>query len=203
MNTRERFSVILLILGLILVIIPGSGNRILVFKAEKLLPETLEENSFLSVDQVARLIVTEDRNIRLIDLRREEEFRKFNIPGSVNIPYLEFLKNNNDRYLSDNGIRKILYSNGDLESNYCYIIARGSDYKNILVMKGGMNEWFRTVMNSTFTGERITARENALFETRSRAGKLFTEMNSLPDSLKAKFIKAKLAAVKKLDGGCE
>ena len=39
-------------------------------------------------------------------------------------------------------------------------------------------------MNSTFTGERISARENALFETRTRARKMFTEINSLPDSLK-------------------
>jgi hypothetical protein len=33
-------------------------------------------------------------------------------------------------------------------------------------MKGGLNEWFNTVMNSSFTGDKISARENALFETR-------------------------------------
>ena len=70
-------------------------------------------------------------------------------------------------------------------------------------MKGGLNEWFTTVMNSNFTGDRISARENALFETRTNARKLFTEINSLPDSLKMKFIEAKHIAVKKLDGGCE
>ena len=58
-------------------------------------------------------------------------------------------------------------------------------------------------MNSSFTGEKISARENALFETRTRAGKLFTEINRLPDSLKLKFIEAKHIAFKKLDGGCE
>lgn len=68
---------------------------------------------------------------------------------------------------------------------------------------GGLNEWFNTVMNSSFTGERISVRENALFETRTRAKKMFTEINSLPDSLKLKFIKAKHISSKKLDGGCE
>jgi hypothetical protein len=58
-------------------------------------------------------------------------------------------------------------------------------------------------MNSSFSGERISARENALFETRTRARKLFTEINSLPDSLKLKFIEAKHIAAKKLDGDCE
>jgi hypothetical protein len=58
-------------------------------------------------------------------------------------------------------------------------------------------------MNSRFTGTRISARENALFETRTKAGKMFTEINNLPDSLKLKFIRSKLTAAKKLDGGCE
>ena len=69
--------------------------------------------------------------------------------------------------------------------------------KNTYVMKGGLNEWFNTVMNSSFTGERISARENALFETRTRAKKMFTEMNSLPDSLKVKFIQTKHIDCKK------
>jgi hypothetical protein len=66
-----------------------------------------------------------------------------------------------------------------------------------------MNEWYNTVMNSSFRGEKISARENALFETRTRAKKIFTEMNSLPDSLKMKFIQSQHLAAKKLDGGCE
>jgi hypothetical protein len=70
-------------------------------------------------------------------------------------------------------------------------------------MKGGLNEWFNVVMNSKFTGDKISARENALYETRTRAKKMFTEMNSLPDSLKLKFIMSKHLAAKKLDGGCE
>jgi hypothetical protein len=70
-------------------------------------------------------------------------------------------------------------------------------------MKGGLNEWFSTVMNSTFTGERISARENALFETRTRARKIFTEINSLPESEKIKFFESKHLEAKKLDGGCE
>ena len=70
-------------------------------------------------------------------------------------------------------------------------------------MKGGLNEWFTTVMNSSFKGGRLSPRENALFETRTRARKIFTEINSLPDSLKLKFIEARHIAARKLDGGCE
>ena len=72
-------------------------------------------------------------------------------------------------YLNNPNITNILYSNGDFDSNYALVLARGMNYKNVYIMKGGLNEWFNTVINSSFTGERISARENALFETRTRA----------------------------------
>jgi rhodanese-related sulfurtransferase len=139
----------------------------------------------------------------IYDLRTHEEFKTMNIPGSVNMPYEELLNNKNDLYLSDKSIKKIFYSNGDFDSNYAFAIARGLNYRNIYVMKGGLNEWFNTVMNSNFTGEKISARENALFETRFRARKIFTDINSLPDSLKTKYFEARQIAATKLDGGCE
>ncbi len=105
--------------------------------------------------------------------------------------------------LNNGKARNILYSNGDFDSNFALVIARGLKYNNTYVMKGGLNEWFRTVMNSSFSGERITARENSLFETRTRARNMFTEINNLPDSLKQKYFESLHIAAKKLDGGCE
>ena len=88
-------------------------------------------------------------------------------------------------------------------SNYALVYARGLGYKNSFVMEGGLSEWFNTVMESKFTGERISARENALYETRTKAAQLFTQFNSMPDSLKAVFMAANKFSAKKLDGGCE
>ncbi len=70
-------------------------------------------------------------------------------------------------------------------------------------MKGGLNEWFKTVMLSQFKGEKITPLENALYETRFNARKAFTQINSLPDSLKKQYFKAKEIKQLKLDGGCQ
>jgi len=203
MNTRENISAILLCLGFIIALLPLSGHRSFTVNPQKLLSEVLDEKTYYTVDQVARFITSEDSTIQIIDLRSDEEFRSVNIPGSINIPYNELLNKDPDSFLSNGNIKKILYSNGNYDSNFAFVIAKGLNYKNIYVMKGGLNEWFTTVMNSSFTGERISARENALFETRLRARKLFTEINSLPDSLKLKFIAAKNSFSKKLDGGCE
>ena len=100
-------------------------------------------------------------------------------------------------------MRNIFYSNGDMDANYALILARGLGYKNCFVMKGGLNAWYETIMNSEFTGERISASENALFETRMKARSLFNEVNSMPDSLKLAYIASKRFDPKKLDGGCE
>ena len=203
MNPREKLSAILICLGLILALLPLTSNRSFSSRPKKVLQEVLDPEITLTADQVARLVAAGDNSIQLIDLRSPEEFRAFNIPGSVNVPYNEFLNSDPHRILKNGKAKNILYSNGDMYANYALTIARGLSYNNTYVMKGGLNEWFNIVMNSSFSGERISARENALYEARFRARKMFTEINSLPDSLKQKFIESKLLAAKKLDGGCE
>lgn len=203
MIMRGKFSAGLLCMGLIVALLPISAGRSLSVRPQKLMVELLDEKTYFSVDQVAKFLVTEDSTVQFFDLRSPGEFSAINIPGSINIPYNELLNNDPGKFLSDENIKKIFYSNGDFDSNYAFAIASGLNYKNIFVMKGGLNEWFKTIMNSNFSGDRISARENALFETRFRARKMFSEINSLPDSLKVKYIEAKHIAAKKLDGGCE
>ena len=203
MNTRGKFSVGLLCLGIILALLPLSGSRSFTVRPQKLLSEVLDNSTYLTVDQVAGFIVSEDSSVQVIDLRTPDEYRMANIPGSINIPYDKLLEIDPGSISNNGKTRNIFYSDGDFNSNYALAIARGLNIRNTYVMKGGMNEWFNTVMNSSITGERISARENALLETRTRAKKMFTEMNSMPDSLKLKFIESKHIAAKKLDGGCE
>jgi len=203
MDIRKQFSALLLLLSLLLALLPLSANRSFTVKPEKLLSDVLDKNISMTVDQVAGFIVSEDSTIQLIDLRPSDEFRKQSIPGAVNIPYNEFIKKDPEIYLNNKNIRNIFYSNGDIEPGYALVFARGLGYDNCYVMEGGVSEWKRTIIETKFTGDRITARENALFEIRKRAAEMFTELNSLPDSLKIKFLESKKFSAKKLDGGCE
>ncbi|MBI5010981.1 MAG: rhodanese-like domain-containing protein [Bacteroidia bacterium] len=202
MNIREKISIILVGLGVILAMLPLTGNRSFTVNPQKLVTGAFDQTSYFTSDQVARFIATEDTSIQLIDLRSQKEFSKLNIPGSINIPYESFI-DIAPGTLTGGDIKYILYSNGDIDANNAWVIAKGLKINNVYVMKGGLNEWFSTVMNSRFTGERISARENALFESRRKAGQIFTEINSLPDSLKRKYFEARHVAAKKLDGGCE
>jgi rhodanese-related sulfurtransferase len=203
MTARQIITSILLLLGGIMLFIPLSGKYSLRANPGQVLATVLDESNSFTADQVARFVVTEDSTLQLIDLRTPAEYRESNIPGSVNIPWEDFLKKDLGPYLDDPGMRHVFYSNGDLNSGYAQTLAIGLGYKNCFVMKGGLNAWYARIMNSEFEGTKISARENALFETRLKARTLFTEVNSMPDSLKAAFIASKRFDPKKLDGGCE
>ena len=202
MNARLKLSSVLLLLGLMLAFLPLSGKYSFHGKPDRLVTALLDEQSFFTPDQVARFVVTEDSTVQLIDLRTPGEFKAFSIPGSVNLPYSDLLSSDLESYLN-RGVRNIFYANGDYQANYAFVIAKGLGFDNSYVMKGGLNSWYEVVMNSEFRGEKITARENALFETRTKARKMFTEINSMPDSLKSKYSEAREIERKKLDGGCE
>ena len=205
MNTRVVISVLLVSLGFILAFLPSPDKPSLIIKPEKVLASAMDANNGFTAYQVAKFIVSEDSTVQLIDLRPDNEFSKFNLPGSTGLSYEGLVKNPDSlRFVLNRGYSKnIFYSNGDLESSYAFVIARGMGFNNVFVMRNGLNGWFRDVMNSEFKGERITARENALFETRARAKRLFNEINSLPDSLKVNYMKSRELEAKKLDGGCE
>ena len=203
MVTRDRFSAVLLAMGLILAFLPSPEGKIFTARPGSFLRESMKEESFLSVDEVAGFMVREDSTVQLIDVRTPEEYRECNIPGSVNIPLSRIAEKEWEGYLGRENITSIFYSNGDSRSNYAWAIATGIGYENCSVMTGGLNDWFKTIMNTKFTGKTISPRENRLFETRTRAKNLFVSINSLPDSLKAKFMEAKKIATRKLDGGCE
>jgi rhodanese-related sulfurtransferase len=203
METRIKFSLLLILLGILLAFLPLSANRSFTVKPLRLLSDVLNKEASFSVDQIAEFMVREDSTIQLIDLRSSEESKRITMPGAINIPYPEFIQKDPEIYLNKKAIKNIFFSNGDIESSYALVYARGLGYKNTYLMEGGVSEWSKTIIETRFSGDRITARENALFETRKRAGEMFTELNSLPDSLKTRFLESKRFSAKKLDGGCE
>jgi rhodanese-related sulfurtransferase len=203
MNGRIQITAFLLILGSFLAFIPQKKPDRFAVKSNELAQWAVADTFILSVDEVATLINREVRDVTLIDVRSEEDFRTCNLPGSVHIPLEKIADPVHRDILNRRTGKNIFYSNGDEKSAAALTFAAGLGYKNNFRMKGGLNEWFSVVMHSAFTGERLTAGENALFGNRYDARKLFTEYNSLPDSLKSKLFVSRQVEKAKLDGGCE
>ena len=203
MNFRISISIALLCFGLMAAILPHRDNNPGYLSPKQSLKILQNPDNSISADELARAIVNEDSGLQLIDLRTAREFRKANIPGSINIPIAELANKEYSGYLNQKGKRIVFYSNGDVFSSEAWTISSQMGVKNCYMLKGGMNEWYKTVMLTEFKGETISPAENALFEVRYKARNFFTQMNSIPDSLKAKFLTAKKTEAKKLVGGCE
>ena len=203
MNARIKFSILLIGVGIIMAFLPFNTARSFQLKPDELLSKSVSDDIYFSVDQVARFINNEDTTFQLIDVRSAEQFKACNIPGSVNIPFDDFSNARWEVYLNQKGLKNIYYGNGDQTASYAWTISTGLNYGNNFIMRGGLNEWYTTIMLSQFKGENITPRENALFENRFNARKVFTQINSLPDSMKKNYFNAKHLQASKLDGGCE
>lgn len=203
MKTRYKISIFLVVLGLISLVLPEKDNNVRRPVYAELLETILSDTIEYSPDEVAKFMVNEDTTIQLIDVRNREEFLDFNIPGAINIPFESLFDESYRGFLDQDQKRNILYSNGDILSNRAVALLYLEGFRDNYVMKGGMNAWYENIMLSEFKGDRITPRENALFETRYRARKHFTRMNSLPDSLKMKYLEIKKEKEMELRGGCE
>jgi len=203
MEIRKQITTLLLLLSLILAVLPLTANRSFKARPAKLLEEVLQDKTSFSADEVAGFIVREAGDIQLFDLRPAEDYRRDFIPGAESVPYANFIRTDPDIWLRDKNKRMILYSADDMEAASAMVYARGLGYDNTYFLKGGMTEWVRTVSATDFEGERITARENALLETRRRAADMYNELMSLPDSLKTKYLESKKFSARKLDGGCQ
>jgi len=194
---------LLIIFAAIAWIMPDRHQSLSELSPSQMIEMLKSGEQYLSCDQVARVVVNENPAIQLIDIRPSAEFLSSHIPGSINIPFEEILNPDWSGYLDDPSSTSVLYSNGTTFAAEAWVLCVQAGYPNIKVMRGGMNEWYKVVMESKFSGGRITAAENALFEVRYRARDYFTTMNSLPDSLKSVFLEVKKKKEAELAGGCE
>jgi len=170
---------------------------------QDLLKVAILESKYVTVDEVARLIVQEDTAAIIIDVRSADDYKECNIPGAINMPLEDLLNPDWSGYLDQPSKMKIFYSNGNHFAHEAWMLVEQKGTDNNYVMRGGLNEWFKTVMLSEFRGGKISPRENFIFENRYKAREYFNRMNSLPDSIKSTYLTIKRAKEAELVGGCE
>lgn len=203
MNTRVILSINLLILALILVVLPKNQAKSEHLSPKEQLALITENSKLISVDKAAQYLNNQAPDVQFIDIRSEEAYLTSNIPGSINISYADLLRKEWQGYLKQEGKTVILYGSDNKKSSLAQALCTSLGYSNIYTLDGGLDEWTNMIMNSEFKSENLSARENALYGNRLKARRLYTEINSLPDSLKNTFLEAKLLAEEELDGGCE
>jgi rhodanese-related sulfurtransferase len=203
MNFRFRFSVALLVLGIISAIMSFRDARPAGISPEQILDLIGEKKHILTADQLAYFISEADSAIQIVDIRNHNDFRRQSLPGAVNIPFERIFNKDNEKIFRQKDLNKIIVDEEDHLPMQAWILAMQAGYTGTYILKGGMTEWDSIVMLSEFKGDKITPLENNLFEIRYKARRLYNQWNSMSDSLKSAFYINKKKKEKELVGGCE
>jgi len=173
MNKRYLiYAALLILLALVLVFIPpvGKTNEI---RPVQLLEKINDRSRFISADEVAERIIEKDPSLQLVDVRGNEEFTRFNLPGAVNIPVEQLPDSGGLEQLSIEGVEVVFYSNADLTADQAWIICSRLGVKNARVLKGGLHAWYETILQPVEPPSTAPSEELDLYLFRLAASQYF------------------------------
>jgi len=170
MKPLKLLGMFIIPMGLIIAAVPQNKTNPYKLTAEELLAEANTRNQFVTADVVADMIIKKDPALRLIDVRSQEEFEKFSLPGAINIPAANLLSAEYADILNQDFKMNVLYSNGTLASNEAWMITRQLGYENNYVLEGGLNYWFDAILNPQKPASTNPDEEFAKYDFRKSAG---------------------------------
>lgn len=174
MNTRVILSIIMISFGSIAAILPKQKNSSIQLDADELLREIKLKTYQVSADELADMLINQDPTLLLIDVRDSVAYMQYHLPGAINIPIHELLDEKWLPYVDQLSKRNIFYSNGTILSSEAVILTRQLGFKNNYVLYGGLNDWFRTIIEPVLPGPMATKAELDLYDRRKAAGMYFT-----------------------------
>jgi len=208
MKPLRLLGLFIIPMGLIIAAVPQNKTNPYKLTAEELLAESNTRNQFVTADVVADMIIKKDPALRLIDVRSQEEFEKFSLPGAINIPAANLLSAEYSDILNQDIKMNVFYSNGTLASNEAWMITRQLGFENNYVLEGGLNYWFDAILNPQKPASTNPDEEFAKYDFRKSAGQalggggLTAQPASDNAAPSAKPAVKPVAKKKKAAGGC-
>lgn len=196
--------IILLSLGVWFVFMPEVDNSKKEMSPEQLLTKLNETSRFYSSDKIANLIINKDPGFLLIDVRPNEEYKEYSLPGAINIPLDSLLNPENEVFINQSQRNTIFFSNDEIKAETAWILCTRLQYKNNYVLSGGLNNWFETIINPSQPKQIEDNEAMALYRSRVAASMFFTgSSSSLPtvNSKPVTFVKSS-PNKQRAEGGC-
>ena len=202
-------AAILFLLSLGLVLIPKHA------KNEGIRPELFVKNilsgeRYISTDQLAERMISQDPSLVLIDTRTEDAFNKFTLPNAMNLPLADVFDEEINYFLDQEIYDVVLFSNDNFLADEVWMLGNRMGYQRLYVLQGGLNEWFNTIIHPIVPDQTKSQDAFDLYSFRRAAGKYFGVAN---DTIEIKPVKPKKVAPKKVitqpkkkkrapEGGC-
>lgn len=150
------------------------------------------------VDRLASDLVYKGTQINLIDVRSEEEYKQFSIPGSVNIP-LDSMVNKEFRQVFTQPYKiNIFYGSDVQQSKLAYLLAERLGKSENYAMTVSPSEFRKMFYEQEIPSLTASKNERDLFRYRLKMGIQLKELEERLKNLKTPVKKQ----VKKVQGGC-
>ena len=204
MNLRySLLAVILISLGFILLILPEK-KQTLETTPEVLKYELGEETHFISSDRVAERLINQDPTLLLIDVRTADAYSEYSLPGAKNIPLEDILHPDWEDIMGQSNRDLVFFSNSDIYAEQAWMFARRKGYKNLFVMKGGLNNWFETIIEPVAPPETASNLEMDAYQFRKGASIYFCGGQSISTDVAVQDAVVVTRKKKKsvVEGGC-
>jgi sulfur-carrier protein adenylyltransferase/sulfurtransferase len=206
MKPLRLLALFIIPMGLIIAAVPQNKTKPYKLTAQELLNEVNTRNQYITADGVADMIIKKDPSFRLIDVRSQDEFEKFSLPGAMNIPLNDLLSDQYADILNQDVKMNIFYSNGTLNANEAWLITRQLGFNNNFVLEGGLNYWFDTILNPQKPASTSPDEEFAKYDFRKSAGLALgggaVQVSKDETTVSAKPVIKAAGKKKKAAGGC-
>ena len=170
MKPRLYLALFLIPLGLILAAVPADTTHPYKLSPQDLLEHVNSGMQYFSPDEVAQMIVSKDPSLLLVDVRSEDEYEKYHLPGAINIPLSSLLEEQWKDYINQDLRYNVFYSNSTVNANQAWMLSRQLGYQNNYVLQGGLNYWVETILNPTPPVSTSPNEEIAKYDFRKGAG---------------------------------
>ena len=174
MKKRDIFLIGLLLCGAFLTFMMTKSDEPLDKMTPcKLLDIAATQDKYISTDELARMMMSNDPTIVLIDLRTKVEFDTFSLQGAINIPLDSILNPEFEEVLNQDIFTNILYSNSSDMAAKVWLISKRMGYKNNYILRGGLNRWVETILRPKQPLETAVNTEFELYNSRRAASYYF------------------------------
>jgi len=207
MKPRNLLALFIIPMGLIIAAVPQNKTKPYKLTAAQLLSEANARTQYITPDAVADMIVKKDPSLQLIDVRSQEEFEKYSLPGAINIPATDLLSDKFTDLLNQDIRMNVFYSNGSLVANEAWMVTRQLGYNNNFVLEGGLNYWFDAILNPQKPPITSPDEEFAKYDFRKSAGQALGGGGPVQATREQSAVSAKPAIMpmpkkKRAAGGC-
>ena len=171
----QRYKILALILIVLaggLVLLPKYQKQDGI-KSEDLLSQSTSPERYISTDIVANKIINQEPSFILIDVRDDESFNTYSLPNAIHIPLKTLFDDASLPFLNQTQFDVIFYSNDSFLADQAWMLCTRRGYKNLRVLKGGLNNWYNTIINPKMPSENETAEAFELYSTRKASSMYF------------------------------